>query len=346
MVKPFKEGGVKLTTHNPKLVSTELSLLWTTYIQDSSARCMIQHFQSTQTDSDLEPILSYALECSNNHIRQISELFNKENLPIPKGFNDMDWNSKAEKLFPDIYMYRFLEHMSRAGLTNYAFGKSTVYRKDIRELADEWLQQSNHLYNLIIDTTTSKGILVRSPSIAYPTDVEFVQKAHPLSQGFLDKERPLLGVEIAHLGTNIEASFTVGSALLAYSQVAKEKKVRDIFYRGHGIAKKHADVFSSILRKEDIHAPSDWDSSLTGSTTPPFTDALMLNNVASMISIGISSYGTAIGATLRKDITLHYSRLLVELGKYAEDLAELMIKYGWLEKPPQIINRKELVKNH
>ncbi|GAA0343468.1 hypothetical protein GCM10008967_37400 [Bacillus carboniphilus] len=333
-----------MTTHNPKLVSTELALLWTTYIQDSMAKCIIKHFYLTKTDPDLDPILSYADQCSTQHLNQITELFNKEKIPVPKGFSDKDLHENAPKLFPENYMYRFLEHMSRSGLTNYAFGRSTSYRKDVRQLADEWLKQSSHLYNLVIDKATSKGILVRSPDMAYPTEVEFVQKAGLFSNGFLDKGRPLLGVEIAHIGTNIEANYTVSTTLLGYSQVAEDPKVKQIMYRGHQIAKKHAEIFSSILRQESVHAPSDWDSSLTSSTSPTFSDALMLTSVASMISIGISNYGTAIGASLRKDLGVHYTRLLAELGQYAEDLTELMIENQWLEKPPQILNRKELVK--
>lgn len=331
-----------MVTHNSKLVSTELSLLWTTYIQDSSARLILNHFQRTREDTDLEKIITYASDCSNKHISQIKEIFSMENIPIPKAFTDENVNLDAPKLFTDIHMYRFLEHMSRSGLTNYSFGLSTTKRGDIRKLASECLTHSDQLYNMVIDDMLRKGILVRSPSIPYPTKVEFVQKTSFFADEFLNKNRPLLSVEIAHLGTNIEANYVVATTLLGYCQVAKSKKLKDLLYRGFEISKKHAEIFSSILRKEGVHAPGDWDSGVTGSTTPTFTDYLIVNNVASMISIGISNYGTAVGASLRKDIGIHYTRLIAELAAFAEDLAELMIKNTWMEKPPQMLNHKKL----
>ncbi|MBB6452361.1 hypothetical protein HNQ94_000806 [Salirhabdus euzebyi] len=333
-----------MTIHNPKLISTEISLLWTTYLQDSLAYYILKHFQLTNEDTSLNPILSFALECSNEHIQQVSTLFKQEGIPIPDGFTEEDWNQDAPKLFPDLLMYRFLEHMSRAGLTNYALGKSTCVRKDVRELAGQWLKQSNQLYDIVIDTMLRKGILVRSPSLAYPTEKEYVQKATFFTDGFLDEDRPLLAVEISHLGANIEGSLTVAAMMLAYSQVAEKREVRDLLYRGHKIAKKHAEVFSQVLRKEAIHAPSGWDSDILGSTTPPFSDKLITNNVSAMISIGINNYGSAIGASLRRDLGINYVRLITELANYAEDLAEFMIKQQWMEKPPQNLNREELVK--
>ncbi|QOR68064.1 DUF3231 family protein [Cytobacillus suaedae] len=331
--------------HNPKLVSTELSLLWTTYIQDSLAQYILKHFGLTTEDSELKPIITFALECSRQHLNEIVDIFTKENLPIPKAFSYEDLNSDAQKLFPDMHMYRYLNHMARGGLTNYAFGLSTSVRSDIRQLASKWLTHADKLYNLAIDAMLKKGILVRSPAMAYPTESEFVQKAHFFTDGFVDEDRPLLSVEIAHLGTNIEANLVVATTLLGFSQIASEPKLKNILYRGYQISKKHAEVFSSILRKEGVHAPSGWDSELTDSTATTFSDYLIVNNVASMMSIGISNYGTSVGASLRRDLGINYARLIAELGLYAEDLEELMIKHQWMEKPPQILNRKELTKD-
>lgn len=41
------------------------------------------------------------------------------------------------------------------------------------------------------------------------------------------------------------------------------------------------------------------------------------------------------------DITM-YSRLMLEVGQYVEDVAQLSIEKGWMEKPPQAVDRKEL----
>lgn len=330
--------------HNPMLTSTEISFIWTTYIQDSLAVCLLKHFKLTRQDQDLDPCIEYGLAASNEHLMNLRLIFEKERIPVPIGFKEEeDLYSNAPRLFPDMYMFRLLEHMARAGLTNYAMARSTTYRKDIRKLANDCLTHSANLFDLVIDASENKGILVRSPSMAYPEKNEFVQKAKLFTDGFLDEDRPLLSVEISHLGTNIEASYTVATTLLGYAQVAKDHKLSQLFARGYEIAKKHAEIFSSILRKETVHSPADWDSSITSTTIPGLSDKLMTNNIASMISIGLSNYGTAVGASLRKDLVIHYGRLSLELGKYTEDLAEKMIKHGWMEKPPQIINREELI---
>ncbi|UGB32127.1 DUF3231 family protein [Metabacillus sp. B2-18] len=330
--------------HKPKLTSTEISFLWTTFIQDSLAICILEYFKATRMDEDLDPSIDYGLHASNSHLNHIKTIFNNEEIPIPIGFKvEQDFFTNGSRLFPDVYMFRFLEHMARGGLTNYAMARSTTYRKDVRQFAQSCLDHSSNLYDLVIETAQNKGILVRSPSIAYPVRVEYVQKAKFFSDGFLDEDRPLLGVEISHLGTNIEASYVVATTLLGYAQVASDKKLSQLFVRGYEIAKKHSEIFSSILRKENVHAPADWDSSITNATKPGLSDRLMVNNIASMISIGMSNYGTAVGATLRKDLLIHYARLSAELGQYAEDLAELMIRNRWMEKPPQVINREELI---
>ncbi|GAA3332464.1 hypothetical protein GCM10020331_092700 [Ectobacillus funiculus] len=39
---------------------------------------------------------------------------------------------------------------------------------------------------------------------------------------------------------------------------------------------------------------------------------------------------------------LDYSRLLIEILKFAEDGANIMISEGWLEQPPMAVDRKKL----
>ena len=36
----------------------------------------------------------------------------------------------------------------------------------------------------------------------------------------------------------------------------------------------------------------------------------------------------------RRDLAIEYTRFMAEIGLFAEDGAQLLIKYGWIEQPP------------
>ncbi|WP_078430045.1 DUF3231 family protein [Alkalihalobacterium alkalinitrilicum] len=90
-------------------------------------------------------------------------------------------------------------------------------------------------------------------------------------------------------------------------------------------------------------APNSWDSPRV-SAIPTFSDKLMMIHVAGLISAGISYYGASLGSSPRKDLGVDYSRLILETSQYAEDGTNIMIKHGWLEKPPQAPDRNQLAR--
>lgn len=44
----------------------------------------------------------------------------------------------------------------------------------------------------------------------------------------------------------------------------------------------------------------------------------------------------------RHDLAVLYTRHSAEIGKYANEGAQLMIDYGWMEQPPQAADRQQL----
>ena len=68
-------------------------------------------------------------------------------------------------------------------------------------------------------------------------------------------------------------------------------------------------------------------------------------HVSAMIAAGIGNYGMALAASPRRDIGLEYMSLIPEVALYAEDGANIMIKNGWMEEPPQADNRDQLIQN-
>jgi hypothetical protein len=328
--------------HNPHLTSSELATLWNTYMADTMGRCILIHFKLTAENEKIEKVIDTALQIADDHIKTITELFQIEKIPIPQGFTENDIHKNAPRLYSDIYYLRYIEHMGRTGLTTYSLAKAISSRKDIREIYKKWYSQTERLFDLASDLALELGTYVRSPYIDYPNIVTFVEDDEFLGT-FFGKQRPLLAIEISHLGTNIEVCHVGQTLLMGFSQVAKSKNLRHFFQRGSNIGKKQVTTFFEILKDSNTSYPSTWDALVTGSIDPPFSDKLMLFQANLLSAIAVADFGTAIGGSVRKDIGLIYAKLIVELSTFAEDGAKLMIKEKWLEKPPQVHDRDKLI---
>lgn len=114
--------------------------------------------------------------------------------------------------------------------------------------------------------------------------------------------------------------------------------------RGKELSKKQVQIFSDTLLEHEVSAPMEWDMDVSDSTVPPFSDKLLMFHVGVLGASGLSNLATASAASFRKDIAANYVRLSTEVGEYTLDGAELMIQNGWLESPPQTLDRKHLNK--
>jgi hypothetical protein len=327
--------------HCPKITSAEISMLWSTYIGDTMAICILRHFLQTCEDHTIVPIIEFALKSAHEHIIKISELFIKEGIPLPTGFGDQDVNLQAKKLFSDVTYLRYLHHMGRTGLNSYSLAKSVSAREDVRQLFKQFYDQTETLYDRNVKLMQEKGVFIRAPYISYPDKVEYITDKKFLG-GLIGHRRPLLGVEIAHVGINIEVANVGKTMLLGFSQVAQSKKISDYFKDGYELGKKMVEDFMIKLKEDDNSYPSTWDSTISNSTEAPFSDKLMLFHTNAQSAIGIGDFGLAIAASLRKDLALTYEGYLLRVAAYAEEGAKILIDHGWLEKPPQSIDRESL----
>jgi hypothetical protein len=329
--------------HHTNLTSSEMAMLWNTYMADTMAYCILHHFLKTTEDKDVDPVIKYASEIAREHIEVIRDLFIKEKLPVPIGFGKNDVNSEAPKLFSDVTYLRYIHHVGRSGINAYSLAKGVLARKDIRELYSKWLQQSDQLFDMACEIMLEKGVFIRSPYMAYPERVEYVKDTDFMG-GVIGKKRPLLAMEVAHLGTNIEVSNVAKTLLLGFSQVAQSRTISDYFKTGYDASRKHNEKFITILKANDGSYPSTWDSTITSSTESPFSDKLMMFQISALNSIGLGDYGMALASSMRKDIVLLYERLILNLGKFADEGSKIMIRNGWFEKPPQTLDRDKLRK--
>jgi hypothetical protein len=327
--------------HNAKLVSSEVAALWSAFMQNSMANCVLQHLAAINEDSDATDIIQRSLTNSSFVVHEVKQFFEKEKHAIPIGFSQEDVNVKAGRLYSDLFTLRYIKYMAAAGTAAAAALLEVLARKDIRELFSEISQRFMELYNDTCDLLLKKGAFVRSPTIAPMEKAEYLQSESFLS-GFIGKHRPLTAIELAHISKNTETNSIGRTFVAGFSQSAKSPEVRKFMEKGTEIAAKHETVFREILIEDGVPMPSTWDSTISQSIEAPYSDKLMMFHALSLNEISVAGYGAAIGASLRKDIGGHYTRLVAEILQYGQDGIKLMIENRWLEQPPQNVDREAL----
>ena len=121
-------------------------------------------------------------------------------------------------------------------------------------------------------------------------------------------------------------------------------KLKNTFIKGKELGKKVITEFSDVLLQSDIQAPSGWAGKATDSTTPPFSDKLMMYLVSliSSATIGISAVGTSF--SLRSDLHLKLTITAKNAFDFAKEGGSIMIAHKWMEEPPQMEDRNQLTK--
>jgi hypothetical protein len=340
-----KVGGCTFMEDKKKirLTSAEIAVLWAQFINDTALICVISFFLKKVEDEEAWPVLEFALNGYKENIAFLTNFFKNEDFPVPIGFTLRDVNPEAPRLFSDTYVLMYLKNMSILGMASSSGALGFVTRPDVVSFFKKVLNTAVGLQDQTRELMLKQGTYVRPPFTSYPDKVDFVENQRFLA-GFFGEKRPLTVQEITMLFNNVQTNAIGKSLIIGFAQTAKRKEVKEYFLRGKQIAQKHIDIFSDILKKEDLPAPMTWDTAVTDSTTPVFSDKLMMFHVSAMIAAGIGNYGTSMSGSPRRDLGLRYASLIPEIALYAEDGANIMIKHGWLEEPPQTDNRNQLIK--
>ena len=325
--------------HRVKLSTSEIAHLWTTYLNDSLAKLMLEYFLKNVDDSTVKEALEGALSTSEEHINFLNNLFEQENFPTPVGFTEKDVNKNARRLFTDEFYLYYLKNMAFIGGNGYSLALGTSAREDIRQFFVQATNASAKLYDNIAGILLEKGLFMRPPQINIPQKIDFVSKQSFLS-GWFGERRPLTSVEIMNLFLNVERNDLGRSLLTGFQQVAHSKKVKDYLSDGVKIASKHVEVFGSILSEAALPTPMIWNTQPTESVEPTFSDKFIMFHSAALTAASTSHYGTSLGSSPRRDIGTHYIRLISEVLKFGEDGANIMIENGWLEQPPSATDRQ------
>ncbi|WP_078548308.1 DUF3231 family protein [Litchfieldia alkalitelluris] len=328
-------------SHNVRLTAPELSALWTQYQSDSMSICILSHALEHSKDKEVSAILEYAIGLSESHLAKIKEMLTNESYPLPKGFSKEDVNMNAPPLFSDTFMLQYLYTMALHGMNGYSLSVGTSVRADQRKYFTKCSAETMELYDRILDVMLQKGIFSRPPFINAPHDVDFVNKQSYLT-GWFGKRRPLNGIEIGNVYYNAQKTIVKIDLEIGFAQVAGSKELREYFQRGAKICTKHIEIFGSILSEDNLPAPRKWTSEISDSIVSPYSDKLMLFHILSLISVSVGYYGSALSVCQRRDLMVQYTRLMAEIGLYAEDGTNILIKNGWMEQPPTADDRNAL----
>ncbi|WP_428912428.1 DUF3231 family protein [Niallia sp. Krafla_26] len=327
-----------------RLTATEISQLWAQFLNDSASVCILTYFLEKAEDEEIKPVIEYALELSEKHIKKLTSIFIEEKNAVPHGFKiEEDVDLHAPRLFSDNYVLSFINQMSMIGLTTYSASLSGSSRSDITDFYMECNIETMELFKMSKDLLLSKGLYNMSPYLPNLERTDYVKKQR-FVWDIIGEKRPLLASEISNLFSNIQRNALGAATLMGFCQVAQEKKVKQFFMRGIEIATKHIKLFGKKLEDSYLPVPTNWASEVTSSSVYSFSDKLMMFFTTGLIGLSIGYYGTAIAQSPRVDIGVMYSRLMVEIQLYSEDGSNIMINNKWLEQPPMALDRDELAK--
>ncbi|WP_134701086.1 DUF3231 family protein [Ammoniphilus sp. YIM 78166] len=338
-MKPITLSSNKTNTME-KLTSAEMGKLWVTYMGNSMSKCILSYYLQHVEDEDIKTLVENALELSQEFVKSIEEIFTKESFPIPKGFSEEDVNLEAPRLFQDEFYVHYLKYIAKAGMSIYSVGLPLLYRKDVNEFFRYCLDSTINLMEQIKEVLMSKGLIIKPPIIPIPEKVEFIH--HDFLNGFFGHVRPMHALEIAHFYDNIENNVTSKALIMAFAQVAKDKKVRELFEIGRDMTTANIERYMQMLHDENLSTPTFLDDLVTSSTISPFSDKIMLYHKMDMFSMKIRAFGNSVAVNGRSDIAMQYTQSLTKIAAYVEDLQKTLIKKGWLEKPPYAVDRNKL----
>lgn len=334
-----------MKTDQSQLTAAEMGKLWATYIGNTMGKCVLSYFLQHVNDKEIKEILLYAQGLCEDYIQDIEAIFKQADFPIPVGFTKDDVNLEAPRLFEDDFYLHYLQYLGKAGMSIYSVAIPLVTRKDVRDFFIKSLHDTSKLMVLVNDALLSRNTLINPPVIPSPEGVDFVTKQSFLNV-FFGNVRPLHGLEIAHLYGNLNNDITSKAIITGFIQVARSEEVRQYLERGKNLNQKHIDLMSDKLSKDDLPSPSTIDHLVRSSTEPPFSDKLMVYHKIDMFSMKIREYANGASLSGRKDVAALFAKCQLDVTLYVEDGANIMIDHGWMEQPPEAVDRDNLQAGH
>ncbi|WP_163100432.1 DUF3231 family protein [Peribacillus alkalitolerans] len=333
-----------MANHEIRYTSAEIGALWTTYLQTSATSCFYKHFLHYLKDDQIKNLIEEALSMNNDTIKALENMFTEEKFPIPHGFSDEDVNLTAPALFTELFALSFVYRAGQVIMNYFSMMMGKVARKDVYKFYEKCLSHSTELYEKSLNLMLAKGIYDRPANIDYPKGVEYLQHSTSILEHWLGQNRPLNCLELSELFFSIERN-SIGLVLLnGLIQVTKDPEIKEFLKKGMKLSEKQIDTYNEILKESYEFPTSPVPLEVTNSRISPFSDRLIMFFINSSNQLGLTSISYAMSVSIRKDLAVHYSRFIAEIMKYGAQGLEIMVKRGFMEKPPESTDRKNLQK--
>ncbi|MBM7583685.1 hypothetical protein JOC86_000222 [Bacillus pakistanensis] len=325
-----------------RLTTAEISALWTTYIESSAMRCFYLHFIAHIQDQEIRPIIEEAEEFTNMIMNEMENIFREEEFPIPIGFTNKDIDLTAPALYSDLFALSFVYRGGQMIIKYYATILSKVARQDVYELIEKCLIQKTSTYKKSLNLMLSKGIYDRPPHINPQKQAELMKSEPTLMNIWFGDSRPLNALEISELFFSIERNCIGLVLIIGLLQVSNDKEVKKYLIKGKKLCQKQIEVFNGFIKENDQFPTYPVTLEVTDSSTSPFSEKLILFIITSSNQIGLKSLSDALSVSMRHDLALKYTLFIGDIMKFGGEGLKLMIQRGWMEQPPESIDRKKL----
>lgn len=334
----------KLNNKKVRLTSTEITALWTQYIQETMSICISNFVLVHVKDPEISSLFKFTLNLAKKHLKMLENIFKDEKLASPKGFTDKDVNLNAPPLFTDIFWLSYIHDMTLHGLAGYTMSFSVSARKDIRNHYYECNIDTMDLYNKSIEILLSKGIYQRSPYFSTKKKSKPITEFAYVMDLFGDK-RPLNSMEAGNIYFNLKKSIVTKTLINGFKQVTHDKDIHKFMDHCLNTVTKNIDIFSSVLEEENLHSPRLLDGEITDSDTAPFSDKLMVFHSGFLFHLATTYYSTAMITSMRIDVVAHCDASILRDLKTIASFGKIIINKGWIEELPEADDRTELSSN-
>lgn len=327
----------------PAITSSELGVLWLTYQEKTMILRILEYFIEKADDEKTKTIMTDLYNEIDLYVGKITNIFKSEGAVIPVGFTSEDVNKDVPKLYENGFDIMFVRLLKEISMGLHTLNINMVYREDIVMLFKELTAITQTYYNTCTQYLLEKGMLARPPYVSMPTSVEFVKETkylgglNPLTK--IGNKRTLNTVEVGYIFHGIESNVIGLQMITGFAQCANKSEVEVFFTKGAELSKSIIKEMTETFLEDNIQTPAPSGGNVTRSTIPPFSDKLMMycTSMFCSFSMGGNAVGTAF--SLRNDLAAKNAAFTKDIFEYAHEGAKIMIKNGWMEEPPQMVER-------
>ncbi|MFC0270604.1 DUF3231 family protein [Metabacillus herbersteinensis] len=331
----------------PAITSSELGVLWLTYQEKTMILRMLEYFIEKADDDKALKIMTDLYKDIDLYVGKIKIIFEDEGAAIPVAFTSQDVNKDVPKLYDNGFDIMFVRLLKEISMGLHTLNINMAYREDIVMLFKDLTAITQGAYNSCTQYLIEKGLLARSPYVSMPKTVEFVKEKNylagmnPLTK--LGNKRTLNTIEVAYIYHGIEANVSGLQMITGFAQCANSPEVKKFFNKGAEISKSVVKEMSEVFLEDGIQIPTTSGGNATRSTVAPFSDKLMMycTSMFCSFSMGGNAVGTAF--SLRNDLVAKMGVFTKDIFEFAHEGAKIMIKNGWMEEPPQMAERKDII---